>query len=87
MASILTHFIGLHLLSLATGNSRLFGNTSLLTASIVGRYDEARCTPRAFLEQFSDDAVPADQMRIWPISPRVNSPINNDADIVSAIHI
>ena len=87
MANILTHFIGPHLLSLATGNNTLFGNTSLLTASIVGRYDDPRCRPRAFLEQFSDDAVPADQMRIWPISPRVNSPINNDADIVSAIHI
>jgi hypothetical protein len=26
---------------------------------------------------------PADQMRIWPISPRVNSPKNHDPDIVS----
>ena len=30
---------------------------------------------------------PADRMRIWPISPRVNSPINNDADIISGMPI
>ena len=30
---------------------------------------------------------PSDQMRIWPISPRVNSPINNDADIIAEIHL
>jgi hypothetical protein len=29
--------------------------------------------------------LPADQMRIWPISPRVNGPINDDADIVVEI--
>ena len=30
---------------------------------------------------------PAHQMRIWPISPRVNSPINNDADIIAEIRL
>jgi putative SOS response-associated peptidase YedK len=30
---------------------------------------------------------PVDRMRIWPISQRVNSHINNDVDIISAIHI
>jgi putative SOS response-associated peptidase YedK len=30
---------------------------------------------------------PADQMRIWPISPRVNSPRNDDPDIVTPIAI
>jgi len=26
---------------------------------------------------------PADRMKAWPISPRVNSPKNNDADIIA----
>ena len=30
---------------------------------------------------------PTDRMKAWPISPRVNSPNNNDVDIVSAITI
>ena len=29
--------------------------------------------------------LPADQMRIWPISPRVNSPENNDPGIIDLI--
>jgi putative SOS response-associated peptidase YedK len=32
-------------------------------------------------------SFPAEQMKAWPISPRVNSPDNNDADIISAITI
>jgi hypothetical protein len=28
---------------------------------------------------------PADAMRAWPISPRVNSPKNNDLDLITSI--
>jgi putative SOS response-associated peptidase YedK len=37
---------------------------------------------KALLKPFS-----ADQMRIWPISSRVNSPLNNDADIIAEIRL
>jgi putative SOS response-associated peptidase YedK len=30
---------------------------------------------------------PADRMKAWPISPRVNSPKNNDADIIAPIEL
>jgi putative SOS response-associated peptidase YedK len=30
---------------------------------------------------------PADRMKAWPISPRVNSPKNDDADIVLPIEL
>jgi hypothetical protein len=30
---------------------------------------------------------PAERMRAWPISPRVNSPKNNDAEIVVPIEL
>jgi putative SOS response-associated peptidase YedK len=30
---------------------------------------------------------PADRMRVWPISPRVNSPKNNDAEIIAPIEL
>jgi putative SOS response-associated peptidase YedK len=28
---------------------------------------------------------PADKMRAWPISPRVNSPKNNDPDLITSV--
>jgi putative SOS response-associated peptidase YedK len=28
---------------------------------------------------------PADRMRAWPVSPRVNSPKNNDAEIIVTV--
>jgi putative SOS response-associated peptidase YedK len=30
---------------------------------------------------------PADRMRAWPVSPRVNSPKNNDAEIMASIEL
>jgi putative SOS response-associated peptidase YedK len=29
--------------------------------------------------------LPASQMKMWPISPRVNSPKNNDPDILTPV--
>jgi hypothetical protein len=46
------------------------------------------------LEEFSSDnqagkevlvPFPADAMRAWPISPRVNSPKNNDLDLITPV--
>ena len=54
---------------------------------ILSRYDYARWLseepdPRDLMRPF-----PAEQMRMWPISTRVNKPENDDASILDPIQV